>query len=45
MAMTKQELKQERIIAKMKLSPSQLKMLRQVTELERELTLMEEQPH
>ena len=43
--MTKQELKQEKLIAKLKLTSTQLIILNEILELERELTLMEEQPN
>lgn len=42
MAMLKQELKQEKLIAKLGLEPDQLIILNEILELERELTLLEE---
>ena len=41
MAMAKEELKQEKLIAKLKLSPAKLLILNEILELERELTLLE----
>lgn len=43
--MTQQELKQEKLIAKLMLKPAQLLILQEILELERELTLLEEQPN
>jgi len=43
--MTSQELKQEKLISKLKLSNSELIILNEILELERELTLLEEQPN
>mgnify|MGYP001580902883 CR=1 FL=1 len=41
MTTTKEELKQEKLIEKLKLTPEQLIILDEILELERELTLME----
>lgn len=43
--MTKQELKQEKLIATLKLNATQLITLNKILELERELTLLEENPN
>ena len=43
--MTKQELKQERLISKLNLTTKELIILHEILELERELTLLEEQPN
>jgi Fe2+ or Zn2+ uptake regulation protein len=41
---TEQELEQEQLIAKLKLTPAKLKILDYILELERELTLIETNP-
>lgn len=45
MAINKEELRQEKLIAKLKLKPEQLLILNEILEIERDLTLMEEDPN